>query len=94
MRSYLRCFTHSRGFKYMTIYVKIIYLTYLLIKTLNNLCTIEIQSSRTSCHTLYAERKSNMYDSHFALLHAPIRAYTTFSNSALLCDPVLGNPSV
>ena len=45
---------------------------------------------------LHAERKSNMYDTHFAILQAAIRAYTTFSNSALLleCDPVLKNPNV
>ena len=39
--------------------------------------------------TLHAIRKSNMYDSHYTILYTPIRAYTTFSNSALLCDPVL-----
>ena len=37
---------------------------------------------------LYAIRKSNMFDSHYTILYAPIRAYSNFSNSVLLCDPV------
>ena len=38
---------------------------------------------------LYAIRKSNMFDSHYTIhMYAPIRAYTSFSNSVLLCDPV------
>ena len=69
----------------MNLYVKNIYLTYFSIKTFNiNLCTTEILTSIISCETVHGERKSNMYDSHFAILNAPIRAYTTFSNSALI----------
>ena len=37
---------------------------------------------------LYAIRKSNMFDSHYTILYAPIRAYRNFSNSVHLCDPV------
>ena len=43
---------------------------------------------------VYAARKSNKFDSHYTILYAVIRSYTASSNSAHLCDPVLGNPII
>ena len=53
-------------------------------KTLYSLCKIKIQTSKTSCHTLHAIRKSNMYDPHYTILYythlyAPIQTFRKVS---------------
>ena len=85
MRSYLRCFTYSRGLKYMTLLCKNHFDLPFYCKTFYSLCNIKILASKTSCHTLYAIRKSNMYDSHYTILYythlyAPIRIYRIVSS--------------
>ena len=62
-----------------------------LVKTLP---IIPVNKKIRPAKSLYVIRKSNMFDSHYTILNAPIHAYTNFSNSVLLCDLVEGNHNV
>ena len=64
------------------------YFFFLFLSFLANYSITCVNEKFRPAKPLQAIRKSNMFDSHYTILHAPIRAYTTCSNSVhlLLCD--------